>query len=65
MMKSKIEKVKANIKTLPVQIKLTMQRSISELLFKKTPSEFVNIVKDTWTQNTKRHTFYVFPSFYH
>ncbi len=50
MMKSKIEKLKANIKTLPVQIKLTMQRSISELLFKKTPSEFVNIVKDTWTQ---------------
>jgi hypothetical protein len=50
MMKSRIEKIKANIKTLPVEIKFTMQRTISELRFRKISSEFINIVKDTWTQ---------------
>jgi hypothetical protein len=50
MMKTKIEKVKANIKALPVEIKFTMQGTMSELLFRKIPSEFINIVKDTWTQ---------------
>jgi hypothetical protein len=50
MIKSKIEKIKANIKTLSVEIKFTMQRSISKLPYRKTPSEFINIVKDTWAQ---------------
>jgi hypothetical protein len=50
IMKSKIQKVKTTIKTLPLEIKFTMKRTIPELLFRKIPSEFINIVKYTWTQ---------------